>query len=84
MLCPTLQAPLGTAADYLSCDKVSLNAPIYGFYPAVVLFDSESCDSIILLNGFGCKVLFVALGLSSSHKRYLPQSANGRGEPSTT
>jgi len=36
-----------------------------GFYPAVVVFGSESyaCDSIILSSGFGCKVVVVALGL---------------------
>jgi len=53
---------------------MSLDAPIYRFYPAVVVFDSESytCDSIILLSGFGRKVLFVALGLSLSHKRPIP------------
>ena len=42
----------------------------------MVVFDGESytCDSIILWSGFGRKVLSVALGLSLSHRR---------GEPST-
>jgi hypothetical protein len=66
-------------ANYCFDIDVSLNVPIhiYGFRPAVVVLDSESytCDSIILLSGLGYKVLFVALGLSLSHKR---------GEPSTT
>jgi hypothetical protein len=41
---------------------MSLDAPIYRFYPAVVVFDSKSYtrDSIILLSGLECKVLFVA------------------------
>jgi hypothetical protein len=62
----------------LSC--MHPNVPIYGFYPAAVVFDSESytCDSIILLSGFECKVLLVPLSLSLSHKRPSPQSANRR------
>jgi len=44
--------------------------------PWLYSFDSESytCDSIILLSDFECKVVFVALGLSLSHRRPLPFS----------